>query len=772
MHSISTRPTRFSRLGTCLAAAALAVAGCTGADGKDGTNGQNGNDGTDGQNGQNGNDGTDGQNGQNGNNGNNGNDATSAIDPSTPLSGVVALALQNNDGTGATTIPQFVKARVQAFATGTLSPLVQFPLSAAATDSVRTLFGLHGNVVVKWLDPLTWREDLFAPRFGANNDYVAYFGDGWNADWGADGTLGSAPQFAGSGSSGWMWVNHEYVSGTIARTTAAPTGQQLVLARWMKYFGLLANNVTAGVWKQGDVDAVIDQARKQVGGTWMRIVQDPATLEWQVDRSSNNLRYDATGSTLVKIVGVTPLSGLDHTDSGTPLPPGVVTGMTGNCAGGTSPWGTILSAEENAQDYYGDLELAWDSNQKFITGMGFDPGSVMAPNFSATSTGEWGHASNTNALHARDLYNYVTEIDPGVAANEYADKTTPGVGHKKLGYFGRARWEGASFQVGPGWELIPGKPVVFYSGEDRRGGRVYKWVSNQPYTVGMTRAQVRTLLDDGKLYVAHFAGLDNKTGDTMLDGSTVENEPGDWLELSTESTDVAPNAAAAGAPGKTIGAALKDMNYNRIGSIPDDAHMLMALFTAANKVGVMELNRPEDVEWNANDPSGTPTLYIAFTNHGRKAALDQNGLVFDPATHAMNSPTRPDKVGSLFALREVGDPATSTGFTFTKVWAGTKGTGRFDAADIDNVMIDSVGGVWFGTDGNFGTAGHADALYYLDLDPAHKTTLVPTFGKAFRIASAPSDAEFTGPAFTSDERTLFFAVQHPGEAAASTWPQR
>jgi secreted PhoX family phosphatase len=30
----------------------------------------------------------------------------------------------------------------------------------------------------------------------------------------------------------------------------------------------------------------------------------------------------------------------------------------------------------------------------------------------------------------------------------------------------------------------------------------------------------------------------------------------------------------------------------------------------------------------------------------------------------------------------------------------------------------------------------------------------------------------TGPSFTSDMRSLFLGVQHPGEAVGSTWPQR
>ena len=35
------------------------------------------------------------------------------------------------------------------------------------------------------------------------------------------------------------------------------------------------------------------------------------------------------------------------------------------------------------------------------------------------------------------------------------------------------------------------------------------------------------------------------------------------------------------------------------------------------------------------------------------------------------------------------------------------------------------------------------------------------------MASAPTDAEFTGPCFSPDGATLFLSVQHPGEQSSS-----
>ncbi|MEM9025077.1 MAG: alkaline phosphatase PhoX, partial [Bacteroidota bacterium] len=49
-------------------------------------------------------------------------------------------------------------------------------------------------------------------------------------------------------------------------------------------------------------------------------------------------------------------------------------------------------------------------------------------------------------------------------------------------------------------------------------------------------------------------------------------------------------------------------------------------------------------------------------------------------------------------------------------------------------------------------------------------------GKVVRVASAPRDAELTGPWFAPDGKTLFLSVQHPGEQTSdlanptSTWP--
>lgn len=698
-------------------------------------------------------------------------------DPERPLSSMVALVQRN-----LRSIPAQVRRYVDQYAKGTLPAGVVFPLPNTTSDSVRSISNVGHNVVAKWLDPLTSNTSGTAPRYGANTDFLAYFGDGWNADWNGD-AVGSAPQFKGSGKTGWMWANHEYISNARPTATSAPTGQHLTFAKFLKDAGLLTNDVTSSTWAQTDLDAYTRQYKRQIGGSWFRVQLDEATKQWHLVPNNGATRYDSTSSTLVSIVGHRPR--LDRDDAGLFLPPGVIPGILGDCSGAQTPWGTVITGEENVQDFYGDLETAWTSAQKFVPGAGFDPGSFITPTLTSASSGEFGQISSPLERHNRDAYGYAVEIDPGLPGETFYLSTNQfggdGFGHRKIGDLGRARWENVTFAVGPDYKLIPNQPVVLYGGDDRRSGRIFKWVSKAPYLVGMSRSEVRALLDNGTLYVSHFAGLDNATGLTLkaTGASPTESSPGQgqWIYLSTLSTDVAPNAAALGKPGTTVGQALRDVSWNGIGGFRNDNDVRTVLFTASNKIGAMELNRPEDIEWNPRDPSGTPRLYVAFTNHARQVALNQDGVLFPPAEHAANSPLRPDPTGAVFALEEAdtANPAASKTFKYFAVWVGTRSAGLFDAADPDNIMLDSQGGVWFGTDGNFGTNGTADALYYLDLDPRHREGApgisTPTYGKAFRFAAVPSDAEVTGPAFSSDETTIFLSVQHPGEERPSTWPQ-
>jgi hypothetical protein len=682
-------------------------------------------------------------------------------------------------------LPGHVRSLVTKVASGE-APGVEFPVKAGATDVVRALPGLVESRVVSWLDPLTADEDFAkgAPFFGANNDYIAYFGEGWNAN------AGDPPQWHGSGDAAWLWVNHEYMSNGAPALNKAPTGQHAVLATFLNQKGVIETDPNAQVWSQGELDAYVNGWKRQVGGSWVRVTRDAAG-KWSVDRSAPNVRYDATSATQSLLTGHA-LVAADRDDAGTELPASVVAGTNSNCSGGQAPWGTVVSAEENFQFAYGDVELGWSDSKTFDPAKGLGAGKTIAFTAGAAdpAQGLMSVATDPNSdfgrstagRHNSDNYGYLVEFDPGAAPGQYFGKGGEPRGHKKIGYLGRARWENATFAVGADWKPLPGKRVVVYSSDDRRGGRIYKFVSSAPYQAGMTPAQARALLDDGDLYVAHFEGLDNVTGKTLAATGNPPDEAnpgtGRWIRLSVDNvTDDAPNAAALGAAGTKVGAALKSLAWNGVGGFADDDAVRRLLFTASNKIGVKELNRPEDIEWNPRDPSGKPRLYVAFTNHNRVAQLDADGKLRTEAQCAgtPNPCNRNDALGSIFSLEEAApdDPAASATFAYRAAFLGSVAEGDdYAAANPDNLLIDPQGGVWFGTDGNFGASDEkgADGVYYLDLDPAHAATTVKTYGKAFRVLSVPSDAEATGPALSSDAHTLFVAVQHPGEEAPSDWP--
>ena len=769
-----------SRLNRAILTALLGIslAACTGDDGRSGPAGVNGDNGADGADGANGADGADGVAGDPG---------LTPLAFDAPLSSMVALSFQSNNGINdpatdlpATDIAGYVKGLVARYDADTLPAGLQFPLKAAATDSLRAIKGLHANVVASWLDPLTYSADAVnGPIFGANTDYIAYFGD----DWDSDGNM--SPMFEGDDTAGHVWVNHEYISNNAPTATSAPSGHAQIFARYMRFFGGLDNVIESDIWDEAALTKYIQLSKTQVGGSWIRILQDPGTGEWQVDFGADNQRYDATSDTLLKLTGAPGgVTFQDHDDAGNNLPTDVVVGIMGDCSGGQTPWGTVITAEENVQFYYGDLEDSWSGDQLFVTGGTFDPGAPISFSNDASPTSDYGRSPDTNTHHSREFYGYLAEMDPveaGPGVYYDSDAKRPGVGHKKLGAAGRARWENATFHTDTNWDLIPDRPITLYSGNDRRSGRVYKFVTSANYEAGMTKKQIRDLLDDGRLFVGHFQNLDVTTGNRVVTDPTTDPPTtvvptsaapgsGTWIELSVSNTDQnAPNAGAnANLPADTrVGAALLDDNWNGIGGFSDDYYVRWALFTAAAKLGVAELNRPEDLEYNPFDG----LVYIAFTNHTRRTALDQNGVLLDATAHALTE-ARADTLGAIFAIRE-GNPSDpyDTSFEYFEVWHGATGDGEFTAANPDNILIDAVGDVWFGTDGNFSattrdetTTTQSDGFYYLDQTD-------PTVARAFRVAAMPSDAESTGPAFTSRMGTLFLSVQHPGEFGRSSWPQ-
>jgi len=88
----------------------------------------------------------------------------------------------------------------------------------------------------------------------------------------------------------------------------------------------------------------------------------------------------------------------------------------------------------------------------------------------------------------------------------------------------------------------------------------------------------------------------------------------------------------------------------------------------------------------------------------------------------------------------------------------------------DNVAFDPVGNLWIATDGN--VLGSNDGLFATQVTG-------PERGHLKQFLTVPVGAETCGPCITRDHRTVFVAVQHPGETdgstfdtPSSTWPDK
>lgn len=168
---------------------------------------------------------------------------------------------------------------------------------------------------------------------------------------------------------------------------------------------------------------------------------------------------------------------------------------------------------------------------------------------------------------------------------------------------------------------------------------------------------------------------------------------------------------------------------------------------AAKLVGATPLDRPEDIEF---DPL-TGSVLVACTN---------------------NKPAKRYYGSILKIMEDNNDPASLT-FTHDTFLSGGKEHGF---ACPDNMVFDSAGNLWFTTDMSGSDVGKGayegfgnNGLFVFLRSGAHQ-------GEVIRIASAPVDAEFTGPCFSPDYKTLFLSVQHPGEQSksldklTSNWP--
>jgi len=267
--------------------------------------------------------------------------------------------------------------------------------------------GFEYTIVRKWGDKINEVD-----YFGYNNDFVAYLP--------IDFLTGGK-----NSEDGILVVNHEYPS------------------------PLFINGYTEENFKNKKLKTKeeVELEKKSVGISIFRVKKVNGKWEFTEDENYNR-RIDANSE--IKLSG--KAAGTEEVKFSE-----YAKGTLANCSGGITPWGTLLSGEENYQDYYSSEkpdEYRWNDVEKdFII----------------------------------ENYGWVVEVDP------FNKNSVP----KKRTSLGRFRHENVCINISPN-----GKAVA-YMGDDKINECVYKFISKNKYDKDI-RENNFDILDEGDLYVADF----------------------------------------------------------------------------------------------------------------------------------------------------------------------------------------------------------------------------------------------------------------------------
>jgi secreted PhoX family phosphatase len=497
-----------------------------------------------------------------------------------------------------------------------------FPEVEAGVDADHHVAeGYDVDVLLRWgdavepgapeFDPTNQTAAGQAKQFGYNNDYVGYI------------------PLDGSAEHGLLVVNHEYTNAHLM------------------FPGLVT--MVEGKPVQGDLSAEqVDIEIAAHGGSIVEIRKIDG--KWQVVADSPYNRR-ITGTTPMVITG--PAAGHDRLKTSADATGTQVVGTLNNCAGGVTPWGTYLMAEENFHGYFSGTLPEGHAEAANYKRLGAPGNSYQWSRFHD----RFDVGSEPNELNR---FGYIVEVDP-------MDPTsTP----RKRTAMGRFKHEGAESIV-----AADGR-VVLYTGDDERFDYVYKFVTAGIFNPDH-RAANMDLLDDGTLYVARFDE----------DGSM------EWLPLvHGQGPLTAENGFAS------------------------QADIVIETRRAADLLGATKMDRPEDVEPNASNGK-VYLMLTNNTNRTAEQVSGANPRAKNAFGHIIEiaeeggdfAATR----GTWEVLLKCGDPAVAeVGATFS---TATTENGWFGMPD--NCAIDADGRLWVSTDGNNPTAtGRTDGLWAVETE--------------------------------------------------------
>jgi len=383
-------------------------------------------------------------------------------------------------------------------------------VEAGVDETHHVAAGYDADVLLRWGDPLFADAPAFDPaaqsaaaqarQFGYNNDYVGFI------------------PIDGSNEHGLLVVNHEYTNPhlmfpglvSVVEKDGKKTLEQKPLTKEQIDIEIAAHG------------GAVVEIRKQDG-------------KWQVVRDGK-LNRRITADTPMELTG--PAAGSDRLKTSADSTGTKVLGTVNNCAGGVTPWGTYILAEENIHGYFAG-ELPADHREAAnYKRLGIPEGSYeWAAHYDRYDVGKEPNEPNR--------FGWIVEVD----VND--PNSTP----KKRTALGRFKHEGA--------ESIVAKDgrVVFYLGDDERFDYIYKFVTAGTYNP-TDRAANMDLLDEGTLYVAKFAE----------DGTLL------WMPLAFgQGPLTAENGFAS------------------------QADVVIETRRAADLMGATKMDRPEDIQPNATN---------------------------------------------------------------------------------------------------------------------------------------------------------------------------
>jgi uncharacterized protein len=521
---------------------------------------------------------------------------------------------------------------------GAASSLTFEAIAASTAEGTAVAAGYTATPFLKWGDPLFADSPTFdtmaqtaatqAKQFGYNCDFIAFF---------------PLPQGSDTSDHGLLVVNHEY------------TNPELM------FDGYLVPNPEFTPESE-DIPEFLPNTSKHIVDTELEAhglsvveVQRDASGQWiVVPDSTYNRRVTAT--TEMTISG--PAADADLLKTSADPTGAAVLGTLNNCAGGVTPWGTVVSGEENFNQYFANLAALAEDDPVYAHHERYGITEEASERLWETIYDRFDVSKEPNEPFR---YGWGIEFDP------YDPASTP----KKRTALGRNKHEGHTSVVAPDGQ------VVIYSGDDERFEYAYKFVTTGTYNP-VDRAANMDLLDEGTLYVARFND----------DGT------GEWLPL------VAGEGELTAANGYAT-----------------QADVVINPRAAADLVGATKMDRPEDFETNPVNKK----VYLVLTNNTQRgpegdADVDEaNPRPENAFGHIIEITEDGDDHAATTFDWEIfllaGDPADESTY-----FAGFPKDQVSAIANPDNIMFDVNGNLWISTDGQGGTLEVNDGIFAVPTD--------------------------------------------------------